>query len=94
MDLWLSTRRPGGAAEIVVPPIIRGLTLQVSVVLGMVYVTDGQPLDLVRHTIAGHSLTTAMMPVAVLLIAKTIIEVVALTGVFLGPRLVDKMFDA
>jgi hypothetical protein len=30
----------------------------------------------------------------VLLIAKTIIEVVALTGVFLGPRLVDKMFDA
>ena len=94
MDLWLSTRQSVGAAAIVVPPIIRGLTLQVSVVLGMVYVTDGQPLDLVRHTIAGHSLTTAMMPVAVLLIAKTIIEVVALTGVFLGPRLVDKMFDA
>jgi len=94
MDLWLSTRQSAGAAAIVVPPIIRGLTLQLGVVLGMVYVTDGQPLDLVRHTVAGHGLTTAMMPVVVLLIAKTIIEVVALTGVFLGPRLVDKMFDA
>jgi hypothetical protein len=32
--------------------------------------------------------------VVVLLIAKTIIEVVALTVVFVGPRLVKQMFDA
>ncbi len=91
MDLWLARRQSPGTVGIVVPPIIRGLTLQVGVVLGMVYVTDGQPLDLVRLLFAGHALTTAMMPVVVLLIAKTIIEAIVLMGVFVGPRLVNKM---
>jgi len=59
------------------------------VVLGMVYVTSGEPLDLVRQTLAGHPVTT--MPVVVLMIVKTIVELVAGVIVIVAIRLVHQM---
>jgi Family of unknown function (DUF6498) len=94
VDLWLTSKESLRTVMIVVPPIIRGLTLQIGVILAMGYVTDGSALGLVRHTVAGHVVTTAMMPVVALLVAKTIIEVVVYVGVVVGPWLVDRMFDA
>ena len=93
MDLWLASRQTVGLAATVVPPIVRGLTLQIGVVFGAGYVMGGEPLGVVQHMVGDHVVTTAMMPVVVLMVAKTIIEVVAVVGVFVGPRLVQKMFD-
>jgi len=91
VDLWVAVGRPPGLATLIVPPITRGITLQVGVVLGMVYVTSGEPLDLVRQTLAGHPVTTAMMPVVVLMIVKTIVELVAGVIVIVAIRLVRQM---
>ena len=76
VDLWVALRDPPGLSTLLVPPITRGITLQLGVVLGMVYVTSGEPLGLVRQTLAGHAVTTAMMPVVVLMMVKTIVELV------------------
>lgn len=91
VDLGVAVRQPPGLATLIVPPITRGITLQVGVVLGMVYVTSGEPLDLVRQTLAGHPVTTAMMPVVVLMIVKTIVELVAGVIVIVAIRLVHQM---
>jgi len=89
--LGVAVRQPPDLATLIVPPITRGITLQVGVVLGMVYVTSGEPLDLVRQTLAGHPVTTAMMPVVVLMIVKTIVELVAGVIVIVAIRLVHQM---
>ena len=91
VDLGVAVRQPPDLATLIVPPITRGITLQVGVVLGMVYVTSGEPLDLVRQTLAGHPVTTAMMPVVVLMIVKTIVELVAGVIVIVAIRLVHQM---
>jgi len=91
VDLWVAVRQPPDLSTLIVPPITRGITLQVGVVLGMVYVTSGEPLDLVRQTLAGHPVTTAMMPVVVLMIVKTIVELVAGVIVIVAIRLVHQM---
>jgi hypothetical protein len=93
MDLWLASRQTVGLAATVVPPIVRGLTLQIGVVFGAGYVMGGEPLGVVQHMLGDHVVTTAMMPVVVLMLAKTVIEVVAVIGVFVGPRVAQKMFD-
>ncbi len=93
MDLWIASRQTVGLAATVVPPIIRGLTLQIGVVFGAGYVLGGEPLGVVQHMVGDHVVTTAMMPVVVLMVAKTVIEVVVVVAVFVGPRLVRKMFD-
>ena len=92
MDLWLASRQTVGLAATVVPPIVRGLTLQIGVVFGAGYVLGGEPLGVVQHMLGDHVVTSAMMPVVVLMVAKTIIEVVAVLGVLVGPRLVQKLF--
>jgi hypothetical protein len=76
--------------------VVNGLLLYGVVVLGW---SPGSmfllfPVGSIGLGVVGHDLTTAMMPVVVLLVAKAVIEVVALTGVFVGPRLVEKLFDA
>src|SRR5674476_688928 len=91
VDLGVAVRQPPDLATLIVPPIMRGITLQVGVVLGMVYVTSGEPLDLVRQTLAGHPVTTAMMPVVVLMIVKMIVELVAGVIVIVAIRLVHQM---
>jgi hypothetical protein len=91
VDLGVAVRQPPDLATLIVSPITRGITLQVGVVLGMVYVTSGEPLDLVRQTLAGHPVTTAMMPVVVLMIVKTIVELVAGVIVIVAIRLVRQM---
>ena len=91
VDLGVAERQPPDLATLIVSPITRGITLQVGVVLGMVYVTSGEPLDLVRQTLAGHPVTTAMMPVVVLMIVKTIVELVAGVIVIVAIRLVHQM---
>ena len=91
VDLGVAVRQPPDLSTLIVPPITRGITLQVGVVLGMVYVTSGEPLDLVRQTLAGHPVTTAMMPVVVLMIVKTIVELVAGVIVIVAIRLVHQM---
>jgi hypothetical protein len=91
VDLGVAVRQPPDLATLIVPPITRGITLQVGVVLGMVYVTSGEPLDLVRQTLASHPVTTAMMPVVVLMIVKTIVELVAGVIVIVAIRLVHQM---
>jgi hypothetical protein len=91
IDLGVAVRQPPDLATLIVPPITRGITLQLGVVLGMVYVTSGEPLDLVRQTLAGHPVTTAMMPVVVLMIVKTIVELVAGVIVIGAIRLVRRM---
>ena len=91
VDLGVAVRQPPDLATLIVSPITRGITLQVGVVLGMVYVTSGEPLDLVRQTLAGHPVTTAMMPVVVLMIVKMIVELVAGVIVIVAIRLVHQM---
>ena len=59
--------------------------------LGMVYVTSGEPLGLVRQTLAGHAVTTAMMPVVVLMIVKTIVELVVGVVLIVTVGLVRRM---
>ena len=80
-------RQPPDLSTLIVPPIMRGITLQVGVVLGMVYVTSGEPLDLVRQTLAGHPVTTAMMPVVVLMIVELVAGVIVIVAI----RLVHQM---
>ena len=87
VDLGVAVRQPPDLATLIVPPITRGITLQVGVVLGMVYVTSGEPLDLVRQTLAGHPVTTAMMPVVVLMIVELVAGVIVIVAI----RLVHQM---
>ncbi len=74
-DLWDTRRRTAGLAEIVPPPVIRGVTLQMGLILGLTYVT-GSSLDTVHYSLGGHAVTTAMMPVVTVMWVKSVVEVV------------------
>lgn len=74
-DLWDTRRRTAGIAEILPPPVIRGVTLQVGMILGLTYI-GGSSLDTVHYALGGHPVTTAMMPVVTVMWVKSVVEVV------------------
>ncbi len=76
-DAWDSMRRSPGIGELLPPAIVRVATSQVVVILGLGLVTSNA-VDAVQYSVAGHAVTTAMAPVVLLVVVKSIAEIAVL----------------